>query len=355
MVCINMINRIELLLGWALRLERVGRRSEAAERLRAAAVIAEEIEAPWPHSLFPNRDRPAAEAEPMVAAAHGLAHPHARHVDVLCRVLDAAVRTVDRILVAIALARCQESNGRPDQSVRVLRRVSAQLAGDSSEPAFALFLAHELARLASARETRTAYVDVLESELWALHQARLLTIQTRIGHERLARRHDETQRLALRDPLTDLPNRQALDDLLGDAGREPGQWLPLAVALLDVDNFKQVNDRGSHAEGDDLLRAIAATLHGSMREDDVVTRYGGDEFVVLLRRTNLAAAQATLVRAAHAIAAHPLARRYRITVSAGLTTYRSGEPPGVVLDRADSAMYQAKRDGGNRVRTLIAG
>jgi diguanylate cyclase (GGDEF)-like protein len=350
LIAFGMLNRIWFLLSWGLRLERAGEREAAAERFRAAAAIATDVEGPWRSSQFPHRGRPAAERMPTVAAAHALVDPGSRHLAVL-RGLYAETRlTSHRILLAVALARCHAGAGNVPAALRLLRGLSRQLAGDCSEPALAVSLAYELARLSTAGADKAAYVDALEAELWRVHKARLTTIRTRTDEQRL---HDEqavARRLALRDPLTGLPNRRALIEALGGAGNRR-DWAPLAVALIDVDNFKVVNDAHSHARGDELLRAIATTLRDALREDDMVSRYGGDEFVVLLPYTTLAAAKATMQRTARAVAASPLARRHRITVSVGVTTHVPGECGDATIGRADIAMYAAKKHGGNRVHT----
>jgi diguanylate cyclase (GGDEF)-like protein len=118
---------------------------------------------------------------------------------------------------------------------------------------------------------------------------------------------------------------------------------------VDLDGFKAVNDRFSHAAGDEVLRVIAQTLRRTMREDDVVARYGGDEFVLLLRRTSPEAAETALSRMGRAVAALPADRGRGVTVSVGACPLRSDEPAERALQLADEAMYLAKRQGGNRV------
>jgi len=125
--------------------------------------------------------------------------------------------------------------------------------------------------------------------------------------------------------------------------------VPCSVALVDLDGFKDVNDRYSHATGDEVLRAVATALRSALRVDDTVARYGGDEFVVLLPGTALDAARAALERAAQAVAGLPAEIGAGVTLSAGVVTADDQEAAGSVLARADSAMYRAKRLGGNQV------
>ncbi|TXR55810.1 bifunctional diguanylate cyclase/phosphodiesterase [Quadrisphaera setariae] len=146
---------------------------------------------------------------------------------------------------------------------------------------------------------------------------------------------------ASRDPLTGLLNRRGVDDALDAALTEAERTgTPLAVALVDVDRFKAVNDSQGHASGDALLRAIAQDLRRALPPTTVVGRPGGDEFVLLLPHLDDDVAAAA-VRAAHARVRHPL--------SIGLVGHLGGESTGDVLHRADAALYEAKQGGRNRV------
>src|ERR1044071_9641924 len=124
---------------------------------------------------------------------------------------------------------------------------------------------------------------------------------------------------------------------------------PFSIALVDLDGFKGVNDRHSHADGDDVLRVIASTLRQALRGDDMVARYGGDEFVVLLPGAPLHAAEAALGRAVDAVAALPIDLSRGVTLSVGVISLRPRESANHARSRADSAMYVAKRQGGCQV------
>lgn len=148
-----------------------------------------------------------------------------------------------------------------------------------------------------------------------------------------------------RDPLTGLWNRRSLDLSLDRA--RPGD----ALAIVDLDHFKQVNDRLGHAEGDRLLQAFAAHLQDSVRDRDVVGRLGGEEFVILMPSTDLDEARVALERIR---AAWPQAAPIPVTFSAGLVNVdhvsEDVRTAGrTALRRADEALYRAKDDGRDRI------
>jgi diguanylate cyclase len=126
---------------------------------------------------------------------------------------------------------------------------------------------------------------------------------------------------------------------------------PLAIGLLDIDNFKRLNDEHGHQTGDEALKALAALTSKTLRATDLVARYGGEEFVVLLPETNVQEAQATLTRLQRALSGGLFLNERKemlVTFSAGVTECRAGEGIETVLERADQALYEAKRTGKNR-------
>jgi diguanylate cyclase (GGDEF)-like protein len=156
-----------------------------------------------------------------------------------------------------------------------------------------------------------------------------------------------------RDPLTGLPNRRAFDeDLAREAARAARTGAPLAVVVLDVDRFKAVNDAHGHAAGDAVLRAVAARAAGAIRAGDVLARIGGEEFAILLAGADLARAVEAAERVRRALAGLPVeaaGRALAVTASFGCAALGAGEAPHALVARADARLYQAKRDGRDRV------
>jgi len=129
------------------------------------------------------------------------------------------------------------------------------------------------------------------------------------------------------------------------------------VALIDIDHFKQINDRFGHAAGDAVLRRFAREALAAVRVADMLARWGGEEFVLLLSDARLPLARGGVERVRQRIEALSILTEdptLRVTVSAGLTEHIAGESVGDALDRADRALYEAKAQGRNRTVVVAA-
>jgi diguanylate cyclase len=170
--------------------------------------------------------------------------------------------------------------------------------------------------------------------------------------KKLAAAHDA----ALTDALTTLPNRRAFDTMVRElAGLAMNSGDDLTLLMLDIDHFKKVNDSWGHAVGDAVLRLVAATLDQHRPQTARVARYGGEEFAMLLPATPLEEAVAHAERLRGALAARRISLRANaetignVTISVGAARYEPAEPIGAWIERADAALYRAKREGRNRV------
>jgi diguanylate cyclase (GGDEF)-like protein/PAS domain S-box-containing protein len=161
-------------------------------------------------------------------------------------------------------------------------------------------------------------------------------------------------RLALHDTLTGLPNRASFEQRIESAlARCRRSGKPLALILLDLDNFKPVNDTLGHEVGDRLLVAVADRLTGTLRESDLLARLGGDEFTIVAE--DLKGAEDAVAIAAKTIAllSDPLdvsGHTIRVSMSIGIALYREGDTPQTLMRRADQALYDAKGAGRARYR-----
>lgn len=165
--------------------------------------------------------------------------------------------------------------------------------------------------------------------------------------------YQDALQLAQKDPLTGICNRAALDEMmqreLSHAHRQGSSY---ALIILDIDHFKAVNDKYGHIVGDCVIKAVANMMAKCKRDGDLLFRYGGEEFVILMRNTEVEGAGLLAERVRSHIEAHPCrcsGADLNIRVSIGVSVLRKNDSPVSLFSRADQALYNAKRHGRNQV------
>jgi diguanylate cyclase (GGDEF)-like protein len=200
-----------------------------------------------------------------------------------------------------------------------------------------------------------AYVRVAEAGLLALVALMLLTLVLARPLLRAFRWTEEQASEARIDSLTGLSNRRAVEEILAaEISRADRFAHQLAVVLLDLDHFKEINDSFGHAAGDVMLRAVSRLLTSLARQGDTVARWGGEEFVVVLPETDLAGAQRFAERLRRTIEAHAVGEMHT-SASCGVATMLPEDTVEELLGAADQALYQAKSNGRNRTETAVRG
>ncbi len=275
--------------------------------------------------------------------------------------------------ITCSLGEGQLYAGRPAQALALVERLLQEMGGEAPPQTEirARHVAHRACRALGRFEQALAHFDLVERlerrrtttqlraqsqlfvtrteaarALWQAREARQDALQHQQRAAELAER-------AERDPLTGLGNRRRLErlcaELLPAAARDGS---PLAVALLDVDHFKQVNDQLGHGAGDRVLVALARALRDNTRGGDIVARYGGEEFVVVVPGLEPALAAEVVERLRRRLGEQDwvtiVGSDCTVTVSAGLASAPAYELP-LLLQRADEALYRAKRGGRDRL------
>lgn len=166
-------------------------------------------------------------------------------------------------------------------------------------------------------------------------------------------RYLEAVRASLTDGLTGAGNRINLDNVLGREVDQAHRYQqPLSILVLDLDHFKSINDQHGHVAGDYVLKMVASTLKAGSRCVDMTFRFGGEEFVVLLNKTDIAGAKITAERVRRNIESlclHYGNKQIPVSISVGVAGLGHGEDKETLLKRADKALYQAKVNGRNQV------
>jgi diguanylate cyclase (GGDEF)-like protein len=197
-----------------------------------------------------------------------------------------------------------------------------------------------------------AYTRVATAGALALLALALLTFVLARPLLRAFRWTEEQASEARVDALTGLANRRALEEIIAaEISRAERFEHQLAIVLLDLDRFKEINDSFGHAAGDVMLRTVSRLLTSLARQGDTVARWGGEEFVVVLPETDLAGARRFAERLRRTIEAHPVGEM-RTSASCGVATMLHGDDVEALLRAADQGLYQAKANGRNRTESV---
>jgi diguanylate cyclase (GGDEF)-like protein len=243
-----------------------------------------------------------------------------------------------RSMILSTVAQALHEAGRDREAYRVLTQ-----SVEVERAAFQELSALQRGLDRATHETRAARS---QSDALAAKNRELEQVVRELGEARVA-----LEQQAERDYLTGLHNRRYLARELGRYAEAPAAG-PFSLAVLDLDHFKEVNDRFGHEAGDQVLMRVAALLLGGVRGQDVVVRTGGEEFVLLMPQTDASAAEACCQRVRHAIRDEPwgaIVPGLSLTVSAGVATADDASDLQTLAELADRRLYMAKRTGRDRV------
>ena len=228
-----------------------------------------------------------------------------------------------------------------------ISRYSEQIRSADGLPA----LSGLLERLLSDTKSMHLEMSATHEELSASrdkviqYEARVRTLQAELA---------QMSEMIREDPLTQSLNRRGLEQQFSiEQARADRKRSPLCLAVLDIDNFKHLNDRLGHSAGDDALKHLAKVVRETLRPSDSLARYGGEEFVILLPDTSPEDGEKVMIRVQRELTRRFFMHnneRVLITFSAGLAVRHPDEPQEQLIERADRAMYEAKRAGKNRVQ-----
>ena len=225
-----------------------------------------------------------------------------------------------------ALLKSCTSRLKSADDIRNIRKVVRTLLSDTQ------IMSESNRHVAGALNERAAEIDDLRAEL------------------------DRVRQEAIHDPLTGLSNRRAFDERLAESLDQTLKQLKnICLLMVDVDHFKEINDKHGHQIGDKILQYIASVLKKNFKGKDLVARFGGDEFAVIIENAPRAGVQSVADTVCKLVDESNLKRTDTgeplgdVTVSIGYDCARPGDTPETILDRADKALYQAKLEGRNRV------
>jgi diguanylate cyclase (GGDEF)-like protein/PAS domain S-box-containing protein len=310
-----------------------------------------------PSKVIPNRVREALDT-----LAEGLVILDQQERIVLAnRAIEESTGTSFEELIGASIAKLQLVNRdeSPTDStpwaaaIRSGQAVTGQLYGlegtDRKERIFSVSASPILDESGARRGVLASFEDVTPLEQ-KKRELKTMVDYLRASSEEIRRQNRELEHLATRDPLTGALNRRSFFE------RFEAEWKScerydhdLSVAMVDVDHFKSVNDKHGHSMGDEVLRQVAACLQKAVRETDIVCRYGGEEFAILMPNTNLERAEICAERCRLAISKLEFGN-FSVTASMGVSALTEGpNSPQELLDQADKCLYVAKRNGRNQV------
>lgn len=192
-----------------------------------------------------------------------------------------------------------------------------------------------------------AMLNVLEASIVHILLFRFYECTRTVAFERVLEQKQQLLHVAETDSLTALYNRTKFDAECRKRLACPTTNI-FSLVIFDIDNFKRINDSYGHSFGDEVLKGVAQRIQENLRDNDILARWGGEEFVALLTDTDTAGAHQLTQRVLRAFRAEPILQ-VPVTFSAGMTHVEPGEPADRAFQRADSALYQAKAEGKNRV------
>lgn len=234
-----------------------------------------------------------------------------------------------------------------------LQRVRDELESATDMQALQLAMTHSMDDLLNVLSD---FQEQVKTSLSTMHQrqadltGQLTALQA--DNRELIKQVNQERELSLRDPLTQLPNRQGFDARLAEEiTRSKRYEQPCCIALIDIDLFKSINDQYGHLAGDKVLKVLAKEMRSQLRQSDYLARFGGEEFVLLLPQTAIDSGIQALEKMRLHISQCPFnfqGKPVQITFSAGVSAYRNGESAEQWLNRADEALYVSKGAGRNQ-------
>ncbi len=241
----------------------------------------------------------------------------------------------------------QDENARISLTTRFRKRNGEIILVEASLAAFRM--QGRLLLVAVVRDITARHLAEQELVQYRNKLEQLVAQRTAELEQAMQRLHE----LSVNDELTGVGNRRDLNSKL-EMERQLSERnrRPFCIAVLDLDGFKAVNDRFGHTTGDEVIRKFARLVQREMRATDYLARYGGDEFVILLRDVNADAAIAPLQRICKAVASHDwdeIAAGIVLSTSIGVAAFHAGETVDATFSRADAALYRAKTGGKNQV------